>query len=47
MPITFQKCHAYNKVFFLDLNELAFYPPFIISLPAGLLAFSKSWAVAR
>jgi hypothetical protein len=26
MPITFQKCHAYNKVFFLNLNELAFYP---------------------
>ena len=36
MPIIFQKCHAYNKVFFLDLNELAFYPPFIISLPVGL-----------
>ena len=36
MSVTFQKCHAYNKVFFLDLNELAFYPPFIISLPVGL-----------
>jgi len=36
MFITFQKYHAYNKVFFLDLNELAFYPPFIISLPVGL-----------
>ena len=38
MPVTFQKCHAYNKVFFLDLNELAFYPPFIISLPVGLFS---------
>jgi hypothetical protein len=38
MPITFQKCHAYNKVFFLDLNKLAFYPPFIISLPAMLFS---------
>ena len=38
MPITFQKCHAYNKVFFLDLNKLAFYPPFIISLPVGLFS---------
>jgi hypothetical protein len=42
MLVTFQKCHAYNKVFFLDLNELVFYPPFIILLPTGLLAFSKS-----
>ena len=38
MPITFQKCHTYNKVFFLDLNKLAFYPPFIIALPAGLFS---------
>jgi len=38
VPITFQKCNAYNKVFFLDLNKLAFYPPFIISLPVGLFS---------
>ena len=38
MLIIFQKYHAYNKVFFLDLNELAFYPPFIISLPVGLFS---------
>ena len=38
MLITFQKCHSYNKVFFLDVNELAFYPPFIISLPVGLFS---------
>ena len=41
MPITFQKCHAYNKVFFLDLNELAFYPPFIILLPTGLFGLRQ------
>ena len=33
---TFQKYHVYNKVFFLDSNKLALYPPFIISLPVGL-----------
>ena len=38
MPITFQKCRAYNKVFFLDLNKLGFYPPFIILLPVGLFS---------
>jgi hypothetical protein len=38
MPVTFEKCHAYNKVFFPDLDELAFYPPFIISLPVGLFS---------
>ena len=42
MPITFQKCHAYNKVFFLNFNELAFYPPFIISLPAGLFGLLEA-----
>jgi hypothetical protein len=38
MLITFQKFHAYNKVFFLDLNKLAFYPPFIILLHVGLFS---------
>ena len=38
MSIIFQKCHAYNKVFFLDFNKLAFYPPVIISLPMGLFS---------
>ena len=38
MPIRFQMFHAYNKVFFLDLNKLAFYPPFIILLPTGLFS---------
>ena len=36
MPVTFQKYHVYNKVFFLDLNKLALYPLFIISLLIGL-----------
>ena len=38
MSVTFQKYHVYNKVFFLDSNKLAFYPPFIISLPTGLFS---------
>ena len=46
MPIIIQKYHAYNKVFFLDLNKLAFYPPFYLD-PYGARCFSKSWAVAR
>ena len=41
MLITFEKCHTYNKVFFLDLNKLAFYPPFIISLPVGLFSLLR------
>jgi hypothetical protein len=32
MPITFQICQVYNKVFFRNLNELAFYPPVITLL---------------
>ena len=36
MPVTFQKYHVYNKVFFLGSNKLALYPLFIISLPMGL-----------
>ena len=42
MSVTFQKYHVYNKVFFLDSNKLAFYPPFIISLPVGLFWPSPS-----
>jgi hypothetical protein len=38
MLIIFHKCHAYNKVFFLDLNKLAFYPPIIILSPVGLFS---------
>jgi hypothetical protein len=38
MPITLQICHVYNKVFFRNLNELAFYPPVIILLPVGLFS---------
>ena len=30
MPITFQVYHAYNKVFFLNLNKSAFYPPIFL-----------------
>ena len=47
MLITFQKFHAYNKVFFLNLNESAFYPPCIILLLVELISFSMSWVVAR
>ena len=36
MLVTFQKYHVHNKVFFLDSNKLALYPPFIILLPVGL-----------
>jgi hypothetical protein len=46
MLITFRKYHVYNKVFFLDLNKLAFYPPFYFN-PYGPFCFSKSWVVAR
>jgi hypothetical protein len=38
MPITFQRCHVYNKVFFRNLNELAVCPPVIILLPVGLFS---------
>jgi hypothetical protein len=44
MLITFQKCNAYNKVFFFDVNKLAFYPPFIILLPTGLFSLLKAVA---
>jgi hypothetical protein len=36
MPITFQICHVYNKVFFRNLHELAFCSPVIFSLPMEL-----------
>jgi hypothetical protein len=32
MPITFQICQVYNKVFYYNLNELAFYLPVITLL---------------
>ena len=38
MLITFEKCHTYNKVFFLDLDKSAFYPPLIVSLPVELFS---------
>jgi hypothetical protein len=41
MSVTFQKCHAYNKIFILDLNKLVFYPPFIILLPAGFFSLRQ------
>jgi hypothetical protein len=47
MPITFQRCHVYNKVFFCNLNELAFVHPLLSHYLWGFLAFSKSWVVAR
>jgi hypothetical protein len=48
MPITFQKCHAYNTVFFLNLNKLAFVStPLLSCYLWSFLAFSKSRAVAR
>jgi hypothetical protein len=47
MPITFQRCYVYNKVFFRNLNKLAFCPPISFLSPMGLLAFSKSWVVVE
>ena len=38
MPVTFQKFHVYNKVFFLDLDKSAFYPSLIVSLPVELFS---------
>ena len=38
MSITIQEYHVYNKVFFLNLNELAFFiHPFTL-IPLGLVA---------
>jgi hypothetical protein len=39
MPITFQICQVYNKVFYRNLNELACYPPVITLLPMELFGF--------
>ena len=41
MSITIQEYHVYNKVFFLNLNELAFFiHPFTL-IPMGLVAFPR------
>jgi hypothetical protein len=41
MSVTFQKYHAYNKIFILDLNKLVFYPPFIILLPTRFFSLRQ------
>jgi hypothetical protein len=45
MPVTFQICQVYNKVFYRNLNKLAYSPPVIISLPMGLFwpSLSLGW----
>ena len=40
MPNIFHKCHAYNKVFFRNLNKLAFLSTFYLD-PYGAYSFSK------
>ena len=47
MLVTFQKYHVYNKVFFLDSNKLALYPPFIIYLPMGLSSLLQALGGCR
>jgi hypothetical protein len=44
MPNIFYKSHAYNKVFFYNLNKSAFPLPLI---HMGHIASRISWAVAR
>jgi hypothetical protein len=47
MPITFQRCHIYNEVFFRNLNKLAFCPPFIFLLPQELFSLLQDLGGCR
>jgi hypothetical protein len=47
MLITFQRCQVYNKVFFHNLNKLAFYPSVIILLPVGLFSILQVLGACR
>ena len=48
MLITIQEYHVYNKVFFLNLNKLAFLSTLFVLIIVGLVAFpSLGWLQDR